>query len=167
MFSFPQLTLTTSHRYKDFDYVIMYGYQACHHKEDATAFAAAMRTVWVPFAMTEPSLMAAIFHVACRNYASITDNTNTTKFTLQKLQYRQMCLNMAMEAIASEEIATDATISLALLMASESVRRTSRRRTRTSQLTVTRSTLKGMLKPFVRTAEGSSRWSRAEVGSSH
>ncbi|UNI16370.1 hypothetical protein JDV02_002806 [Purpureocillium takamizusanense] len=102
-----------------FDYVIMYGYKACHHKEDDAVFAAAMRTIWVPFAMTEPSLMAAIFHVACRNYASITDNTNTAKFTLQKLQYRQMCLNMAMQAITSQDMASDATISLALLMATE------------------------------------------------
>ncbi|KAJ6441599.1 fungal specific transcription factor domain-containing protein [Purpureocillium lavendulum] len=102
------------------DYVISYGYGACHHKEDAVLFQAAMRDIWVPFAMSQPSLMAAIFHVACRNYASITNNTNTTKFALKKLQYRQTCLGMAMEAIRTQTLATDTTIALALLMASES-----------------------------------------------
>lgn len=80
-----------------------------------------MRDVWVPWAMGQPSLMAAIFHVACRNYATTTNNSNSKRYAVKKLQYRLTCLEMAKEAIASQEVATDTTIALALLMASESV----------------------------------------------
>lgn len=80
-----------------------------------------MRDVWVPFAMGQPSLMAAIFHVACRNYAATTNNSRSNKYSVNKLQYRLKCLEMAKEAITSEPVATDTTIALALLMASESV----------------------------------------------
>jgi hypothetical protein len=80
-----------------------------------------MREVWVPNAMSQPSLMAAIFHVACRNYVIVTSNSVSEKYAIKKLQYRLMCLKMAKNAVMSETIATDATIALALLMASESV----------------------------------------------
>ncbi|KAJ3545234.1 hypothetical protein NM208_g2615 [Fusarium decemcellulare] len=102
------------------DYVVQYGYKACYHKEDEKLWQASMRDDWVPFAMGQPSLMAAIFHVACRNYAIATSNTISKKFSIKKLQYRLTCLQMAKEAIASQTMATDATIALALIMASES-----------------------------------------------
>ncbi|CAM1503531.1 Fc.00g011220.m01.CDS01 [Cosmosporella sp. VM-42] len=102
------------------NYVILYGYEACYHKEEKSAFQNSMREVWVPWAMGQPSLMAAIFHVACRNYAANTSNSNSKKFSIKKLQYRLMCLNMAKDAIASQAVATDTTIALALIMASES-----------------------------------------------
>ncbi|EEU36144.1 uncharacterized protein NECHADRAFT_87264 [Fusarium vanettenii 77-13-4] len=111
-FSYPQ----------DINYVIEYGYKACYHKEDEKVFQASMRDVWVPWAMGQPSLMAAIFHVACRNYAATTNNSNSKKYAVKKLQYRLTCLEMAKEAISSQDVATDTTIALALLMASESVR---------------------------------------------
>ncbi|RSM02788.1 hypothetical protein CDV31_010747 [Fusarium ambrosium] len=104
----------------DLNYVIQYGYKACYHKEDEKVFQASMRDVWVPWAMGQPSLMAAIFHVACRNYAATTNNSNSKRYAVKKLQYRLTCLEMAKEAISSQEVATDTTIALALLMASES-----------------------------------------------
>lgn len=106
----------------DLNYVIEYGYKACYHKEDEKVFQASMRDVWVPWAMGQPSLMAAIFHVACRNYATTTNNSNSKKYAVKKLQYRLTCLKMAKEAISSQAVASDTTIALALLMASESVR---------------------------------------------
>ncbi|KAF4968336.1 hypothetical protein FSARC_4282 [Fusarium sarcochroum] len=102
------------------NYVIQYGYGACYHKESEADFQASMREVWVPNAMSQPCLMAAIFHVACRNYAATTDNTMSTKFSVKKLQYRLECLQMAKDAITSQVVATDTTIALALIMASES-----------------------------------------------
>ncbi|KAI8650441.1 hypothetical protein NCS57_01377900 [Fusarium keratoplasticum] len=102
------------------NYVIEYGYKACYHKEDEKVFQASMRDVWVPWAMGQPSLMAAIFHVACRNYATTTNNSNSKKYAVKKLQYRLTCLKMAKEAISSQAVASDTTIALALLMASES-----------------------------------------------
>lgn len=107
--------------YKDMNYVILNGYKACHHKEDDAVFTASMREIWVPFMMTQPCLMAAAFHVACRNYAANTSNDNTRKFSIKKLQYRLTCLSMAKDAIATQAVANDATIALALIMASESV----------------------------------------------
>lgn len=106
----------------DLNYVIEYGYKACYHKEDEKVFQASMRDVWVPWAMGQPSLMAAIFHVACRNYAATTNNSNSKKYAVKKLQYRLTCLEMAKDAISSQAVASDTTIALALLMASESVR---------------------------------------------
>ncbi|KAH8675235.1 hypothetical protein BGZ61DRAFT_497132 [Ilyonectria robusta] len=103
------------------NYVILNGYKACHHKEDDAVFTASMREIWVPFMMTQPCLMAAAFHVACRNYAANTSNDNTRKFSIKKLQYRLTCLSMAKDAIATQAVANDATIALALIMASESV----------------------------------------------
>ncbi|UPL00063.1 hypothetical protein LCI18_010997 [Fusarium solani-melongenae] len=102
------------------NYVIEYGYKACYHKEDEKVFQASMRDVWVPWAMGQPSLMAAIFHVACRNYAATTNNSNSKRYGVKKLQYRLTCLEMAKDAIASQAVASDTTIALALLMASES-----------------------------------------------
>lgn len=66
--------------------------------------------------------MAAIFHVACRNYVATTNNSMSNKFSVKKLQYRLECLQMAKDAISSQVVATDTTIALALIMASESVR---------------------------------------------
>ncbi|KAI8711519.1 hypothetical protein NCS52_01415700 [Fusarium sp. LHS14.1] len=106
----------------DLNYIIEYGYKACYHKEDEKVFQASMRDVWVPWAMGQPSLMAAIFHVACRNYAATMNNSNSKKYAVKKLQYRLTCLKMAKEAISSQLVASDSTIALALLMASESVR---------------------------------------------
>lgn len=102
------------------NYVILNGYKQCHHKEDEISFQRSMRELWLPFAMAQPSLMAALFHVACRHYAATTSNENTNKFAIKKLQYRVTCLSMAKDAITSEDVASDATIALALLMASES-----------------------------------------------
>ncbi|KAH7129560.1 hypothetical protein B0J13DRAFT_453363 [Dactylonectria estremocensis] len=101
-------------------YVIQYGYKACYHKEKEAVFQAAMREIWVPFAMTHPGLMAAIFQIACRNYVANTNNENTEKYAVKKLQYRLTCLSAARDAIACQNVASDATIFLALLMASES-----------------------------------------------
>ncbi|KAM5354737.1 hypothetical protein ACJ41O_001384 [Fusarium nematophilum] len=102
------------------NYVILYGYKACHHKEDEAVFHTSMREVWIPFTMSQPSLMAAVFHSACRNYAITTNSSYSKKFSIKKLQYRLTCLEMAKDAIASEAVATDATIALALILASES-----------------------------------------------
>ncbi|RGP78669.1 hypothetical protein FLONG3_3206 [Fusarium longipes] len=106
------------------NYVIVYGYKACYLEQDESAFHTMMKEVWLPNAMSQPSLMAAIFHVACRNYVIVTSNNATDKYVVKKLQYRLMCLKMAKDAVASEIVASDATIALALLMASESVRPT-------------------------------------------
>jgi hypothetical protein len=121
-FSHASNTSKTQAYPSDLNYVIEYGYKACYHKEDEKVFQASMRDVWVPWAMGQPSLMAAIFHVACRNYAATTNNSNSKKYAVKKLQYRLTCLEMAKEAIASQVVASDTTIALALLMASESVR---------------------------------------------
>lgn len=71
--------------------------------------------------MSKLSLMAAVFHVACRNYVAATNNTLSSRFAVKKLQYRLMCIQMAKDAIESEVVATDTTIALAMLMASEAV----------------------------------------------
>ncbi|KAF4497365.1 secretory lipase [Fusarium agapanthi] len=100
-------------------YVISYGYTACYAQDDERNFSYLMRHIWVPNAMSKLSLMAAVFHVACRNYVAATNNSLSDKFAVKKLQYRLMCIQMAKEAIESEAIATDTTIALAMLMASE------------------------------------------------
>ncbi|KAF5612862.1 secretory lipase [Fusarium subglutinans] len=101
------------------NYVISYGYTACYAQDDERNFTYLMRHIWVPNAMSKLSLMAAVFHVACRNYVATTNNSLSSKFAVKKLQYRLMCIQMAKDAIESEAIATDTTIALAMLMASE------------------------------------------------
>ncbi|KAF5549592.1 aldehyde reductase 2 [Fusarium mexicanum] len=101
------------------NYVISYGYTACYAQDDERNFSYLMRHIWVPNAMSKLSLMAAVFHVACRNYVAATNNNLSSKFAVKKLQYRLMCIQMAKDAIESEAIATDTTIALAMLMASE------------------------------------------------
>ncbi|KAF5246719.1 hypothetical protein FANTH_6789 [Fusarium anthophilum] len=103
------------------NYVISYGYTACYAQDDERNFSYLMRHIWVPNAMSKLSLMAAVFHVACRNYVAATNNSLSSKFAVKKLQYRLMCIQMAKDAIESEVIATDTTIALAMLMASEAV----------------------------------------------
>ncbi|KAF4342634.1 NADPH-dependent aldehyde reductase [Fusarium beomiforme] len=104
------------------NYVILYGYTACYAPDDEENFRYLMRRIWVPNAMSKLSLMAAVFHVACRNYVAATNNSLSSKFGVRKLQYRLMCIQMAQEAIESEVVATDTTIALAMLLASEAVR---------------------------------------------
>ncbi|KAF5677674.1 NADPH-dependent aldehyde reductase [Fusarium denticulatum] len=101
------------------NYVISYGYTACYAQDDERNFSYLMRHIWVPNAMSKLSLMAAVFHVACRNYVAATNNDLSSKFAVKKLQYRLMCIQMAKDAIESEAVATDTTIALAMLMASE------------------------------------------------
>ncbi|PNP75256.1 hypothetical protein FNYG_11399 [Fusarium nygamai] len=101
------------------NYVISYGYTACYAQDDEQNFIYLMRHIWVPNAMSKLSLMAAVFHVACRNYVAATNNDLSSKFAVKKLQYRLMCIQMAQDAIESEAVATDTTIALAMLMASE------------------------------------------------
>ncbi|KAF5651737.1 NADPH-dependent aldehyde reductase [Fusarium sp. NRRL 25303] len=101
------------------NYVISYGYTACYTQDDERNFIYLMRHIWVPNAMSKLSLMAAVFHVACRNYVAATNNSLSRKFAVKKLQYRLMCIQMAKDAIESEAVATDTTIALAMLMASE------------------------------------------------
>jgi hypothetical protein len=113
-----QLTLSIT----DLNYVISYGYTACYAQDDEQNFNYLMRHIWVPNAMSKLSLMTAIFHVACRNYVTATNNSLSSKFGVKKLQYRLMCIQMAKDAIESEAVATDTTIALAMLMASEAVR---------------------------------------------
>lgn len=84
-----------------------------------------MRQIWLPYALATPSLMAAIFHVACRNYIATTKRGDANHFLVKKLEYRIQCLQFAEAAISSECVASDTTIALALLMASESVSETS------------------------------------------
>ncbi|KAF5674973.1 NADPH-dependent aldehyde reductase [Fusarium heterosporum] len=103
------------------NYVIMYGYKTCYKEEDEDSFRVLMKETWFPNAMTQESLIAAILHVACRNYATITNNGLSQKFSVKKLQYRLTCLRMAQDAINTEIIPTDATIALILLLSSESV----------------------------------------------
>ncbi|KAF5570631.1 NADPH-dependent aldehyde reductase [Fusarium phyllophilum] len=103
------------------NYVISYGYTACYAQDDERDFSYLMRHIWVPNAMSKLSLMAAVFHVACRNYVAATNNDLSSKFAVKKLQYRLMCIQMAKDAIESETVATDTTIALAMLMASEAV----------------------------------------------
>lgn len=105
----------------DLNYVISYGYTACYAQDDEQNFSYLMRHIWVPNAMSKLSLMAAVFHVACRNYVATTNNSLSSKFAVKKLQYRLMCIQMAKDAIESEVVATDTTIALAMLMASEAV----------------------------------------------
>ncbi|KAF5724162.1 fungal specific transcription factor factor domain-containing protein [Fusarium mundagurra] len=100
-------------------YVISYGYKACYAQDDEKNFIYLMRHIWVPNAMSKLSLMAAVFHVACRNYVAVTNNDLSSKFAVKKLQYRLMCIQMVKDAIESEDVATDTTIALAMLMASE------------------------------------------------
>ncbi|KAF5619455.1 NADPH-dependent aldehyde reductase [Fusarium sp. NRRL 52700] len=92
---------------------------SCYAPDDEQNFSYLMRHIWVPNAMSKLSLMAAVFHVACRNYVAATKNSLSSKFAVKKLQYRLMCIQMAKDAIESEAIATDTTIALAMLMASE------------------------------------------------
>ncbi|EXL95617.1 hypothetical protein NOF04DRAFT_10631 [Fusarium oxysporum II5] len=101
------------------NYVISYGYTACYAQDDEQNFIRLMRHIWVPNAMSKVSLMNAVFHVACRNYVTVTNNSLSSKFGVKKLQYRLMCIKMAKDAIESETVATDTTIALAMLMASE------------------------------------------------
>ncbi|KAF5685808.1 fungal specific transcription factor factor domain-containing protein [Fusarium circinatum] len=101
------------------NFVISYGYTACYVQDDERNFSYLMRHIWVPNAMSKLSLMAAVFHVACRNYVAATNNSLSSKFAVKKLQYRLMCIQMAKDAIESEVIATDTSIALAMLMASE------------------------------------------------
>ncbi|CVK90381.1 uncharacterized protein FMAN_08782 [Fusarium mangiferae] len=101
------------------NYVISYGYTACYAQDDEQNFSYLMRHIWVPNAMSKLSLMAAVFQVACRNYVAATNNSLSSKFAVKKLQYRLMCIQMAKDAIESEVVATDTTIALAMLMASE------------------------------------------------
>ncbi|KAF5583192.1 hypothetical protein FPANT_8224 [Fusarium pseudoanthophilum] len=103
------------------NYVISYGYTACYAPGDERNFSYLMRHIWVPNAMSKLSLMAAVFHVACRNYVAVTNNDLSSTFAVKKLQYRLMCIQMAKDAIESEAVATDTTIALAMLMASEAV----------------------------------------------
>jgi hypothetical protein len=106
---------------KDLNYVISYGYTACYAQDDEQNFIHLMRHIWVPNAMSKVSLMNAVFHVACRNYVTVTNNSLSSKFGVKKLQYRLMCIQMAKDAIESETVATDTTIALSMLMASEAV----------------------------------------------
>ncbi|KAI8408165.1 hypothetical protein FOFC_11099, partial [Fusarium oxysporum] len=101
------------------NYVISYGYTACYAQDDEQNFIHLMRHIWVPNAMSKVSLMNAVFHVACRNYVTVTNNSLSSKFGVKKLQYRLMCIQMAKDAIESETVATDTTIALSMLMASE------------------------------------------------
>ncbi|KAI1019614.1 hypothetical protein LB504_009476 [Fusarium proliferatum] len=101
------------------NYVISYGYTACYAQDDEQNFSYLMRHIWVPNAMSKLSLMAAVFQVTCRNYVAATNNSLSSKFAVKKLQYRLMCIQMAKDAIESEVVATDTTIALAMLMASE------------------------------------------------
>ncbi|KAF5572271.1 NADPH-dependent aldehyde reductase [Fusarium pseudocircinatum] len=92
---------------------------SCYAHDNEKNFIYLMRHIWVPNAMSKLSLMAAVFHVACRNYVAATNNDLSSKFAVKKLQYRLMCIQMAKDAIESEAVATDTTIALAMLMASE------------------------------------------------
>ncbi|KAF5564471.1 secretory lipase [Fusarium napiforme] len=92
---------------------------SCYAPGNERNFSYLMRHIWVPNAMSKLSLMAAVFHVACRNYVAAINNDLSSKFAVKKLQYRLMCIQMAKDAIESEAVATDTTIALAMLMASE------------------------------------------------
>jgi hypothetical protein len=105
----------------DVSHVLYNAYRLCYHRGGVDSFATVMRAKWLPFALSQPSLLAGILHVACRAFITATNPLGSRKFRVKKFHYRLACLDMARSAIAEETAPSDTTIALALLLATESV----------------------------------------------
>ena len=119
----PISTNTVYRLAQDLSHVLYTAYRYCHHKGRVANFPAVMQQKWLPFALARPSLMAGIFHVACRTMVADAGHMSLSqRCGWRKLQYRSDCLSMARAAIEEELLPSDTTIALALLLATESVR---------------------------------------------
>lgn len=81
-----------------------------------------MRTIYVPFAMSNVGPLVALFYAACRRYVLMADDEEKAKkYKTKMLRYRLIGLQLVKEAVASESAPSDATIALAMIMGGESV----------------------------------------------
>lgn len=81
-----------------------------------------MKSVYVPYAISEPALLAGILYVASRRYAIMASSTaNVGGYREKTLWYKFKCLETAKRGVALEHSSSNATIALTLVLASEAV----------------------------------------------
>lgn len=80
---------------------------------------------WLPFALADPGLLAALLLQSCRSLESIgiCSRTGSHSYADSYLAYKQQCIQWVNRCVASErERASDATIAMVMLLLTESVR---------------------------------------------
>ena len=78
-----------------------------------------MRSVYVPFAISQPALLAGILYVASRRYSVMASSTG--RYREKTLWYKFMCLQNATRGVTLEHFGSNATVALTLVLASEAV----------------------------------------------
>ncbi|KAH8678372.1 hypothetical protein BX600DRAFT_493647, partial [Xylariales sp. PMI_506] len=105
----------------DFYYncVLTKHYRGCVKQHLYDRFAARMRLDYVPWAISEPGLLAALFYVASIKYVQNYDNEISRQLSSIIMKYKLKCLGEIRSLIAGETVSSDTTISLVILLAAE------------------------------------------------
>lgn len=82
-----------------------------------------LRSIYVPFAITEPALLSALLYVAARRYQVLASGTPLAGgFQNLALSYKQVSLHHAIKATkTAEQASSDATVALLFVLTSEAV----------------------------------------------
>ena len=102
--------------------MLSYGYIGCVPDKFPGEFQYIMRSLYLPFALRQPSLLGCMLYVASRRYIVLKGNGQDV-FPIYKrmLQYKQCCLQILKVASNDESMINEATIALAIVMSSEAV----------------------------------------------
>jgi hypothetical protein len=89
--------------------------------EPAPSFIHQMTTQWVPFSLTSPTVLDALFLIACRHLSSsLSSHPETERFGHIATQYKLRCVRASRKAIySSHETFNDATIAATVMLAYE------------------------------------------------
>lgn len=83
-----------------------------------------MRSLYIPYAVRQPALLACMLYVAARRYCIFKgDGYAERRFHKGMLQYKQVCLRALQRGVATIPLASlsEVTVFLAIVMSSEAV----------------------------------------------
>ncbi|VUC21487.1 unnamed protein product [Clonostachys rosea] len=102
------------------NFFIPFSIGSCHRKKNPNLVATQMN-YWVPFALTDVGLIAAVFLQSCRSLASL---ATTKAYDDLSTEYRLQCIRSTNASLSkAESQANDATISKVMILASEEFER--------------------------------------------
>ncbi|KAL7917168.1 hypothetical protein ACQKWADRAFT_324868 [Trichoderma austrokoningii] len=102
------------------EWVIPNGWTGCITEESQQLFQKSMRSIFIPIAMTDTSLLTAVMYVSARRYSLISSsNQEAEKYHKLMIRYLLLCLEKIKAIINTRSYPTDASMALVLCMATE------------------------------------------------
>jgi hypothetical protein len=107
---------------EDINYIIPFSNGSCHRNKSGSG--ASLITVqlnhWIPFALSDLGLIAALFLQACRSLGTF--NANQEGYAELSTEYRLQCIQSTNASLSTSDMQiSDATIAKVMIMAADEV----------------------------------------------